>query len=308
MALRAGIEIEAYNLSGRELESILESEGCTMGGADDYGGFNYHAGRSPQSDGLNGAWCSKTHGLHFTVNSDGSLNNQVEATMTRKGAFELITPILHGEKEFRMLARIIKKMRKAGAYVKRDCGTHMNFGINHLARVKRMSDRSKTEIGTRIVEIYSHFQPVFDAISPNCRRSDSPDMAYRMSCQEAVPSNPFRGRCVVNMVNHSDFIMYGRVEFRQPGYTLEHEKMMGWLRMLNSVVSCAVNLDHPSYRKSLHEVPQTLQGFVDFLNPGVKAERWAHKRINELWHTFNNFREEREAVLGHSYGLFPVVA
>jgi hypothetical protein len=298
MALRAGIEIEAYNLSGRELESILESEGCTMGGADDYGGFEYHAGRSPQSDGLNGAWCSKTHGLHFTVNSDGSLNNQVEATMTRKGAFELITPILHGEKEFRMLARIIKKMRKAGAYVKRDCGTHMNFGINHLARVKRMSDRSKTEIGTRIVEIYSHFQPVFDAISPNCRRSDSPDMAYRLSWQEAVPSNPFRGRCVVNMVNHSDFIMYGRVEFRQPGYTLEHEKMMGWLRLLNSVVSCAVNLDHPSYRKSLHGVPQTLQGFVDFLNPGVKAERWAHARIGALYATFENFQDERAAVLG----------
>ena len=297
MALRAGIEIEAYNLSGREIKTILESEGCTLGGEDSYGEFEYHGGRSPSSDGLNGAWCSKKHGLHFTVNSDGSLHHMCESTMNRKGAFELITPILHGEKQFALLARIIKKMKKAGAYVKRDCGTHMNFGINHLARVKRMSDRSKTEIGTRIVEIYSHFQPVFDAISPNCRRSDSPNMAYRMSCTEASVSSPFRGRCVVNMVNHSEFIMYGRVEFRQPGYTLEHEKMMGWLRMLNSVVSCAVNLDHPSYRKSLHGVPRTLEGFVDFLNPGVKAHRWAAKRINELMENFHDFRSEREAVM-----------
>ena len=252
MALRAGIEIEAYNLSGEEIRTILESEGCTFGGMN-----GYHGGRSPREDGLNGAWCSKKHGLHFVVNSDGSLNHQSNATDYSKGAFELITPILHGEGQFRLLARILKKMKKAGAYVKRDCGTHMNFGINHLARVKRMSDRSKTEIGARIVEIYSHFQPVFDAISPNCRRSDSDDMAYGASCRAAEVSRPFRGRCVVNMVNHSDFIMYGRVEFRQPGYTLEHEKMMGWLRLLNSVVSCAVNLDHPSYRKSLHGVPQT---------------------------------------------------
>ena len=292
MALRSGIEIEAYNLSGNELKEILESEGCTFGGT-----HGYHGGRSPQSDGLNGAWCSKTHGLHFVENSDGSLRGMRNASMEEKGAFELITPILHGEREFAMLARILRKMKAKGAYVRRDCGTHMNFGINHLARIKRGSDRLKTEIGTRIVEIYNHFQPVFDAISPNCRRSDTTDMAYRNSCMAASPSRPFRGRCVVNMVNHHDFIMYGRVEFRQPGYTLEHKKMMGWLRMLNAVVSCAVNEQHISYRQSLHGVPQTLQGFVDFLNPGVKAERWASERINQMIRDFAGFRDEREAVM-----------
>ena len=301
MAWREGGEIEEYGLSGEEIKAIVEEAGGIFHGMYGYQGGTMNAtnersqGRNPRR-GSFGVWDMKIDGPVFKVNTDSTITGY-DATWDDAGAFELVTPVLHGEAGMRMLRRILKKMVQAGAQVDRSCGTHINMGINHIARVKRMSNRSRMDIGRRIAEIYSHFQPVFDAISPNCRRSDSTNMAYGASCRPCDTARPFRGRCVVNMLNVELFIMTGRVEFRQPGFTLDANKIEGWSRLLNSVVSCAVNLDHRNYRVPCHNFPRTLEGMVEMLNPGVKANRWAETRIRSLIERYTGYRDERVAVL-----------
>ena len=305
MALRFGVEIEAYGLTGNEIKEIVESAGGDFLGMFHYEGGSWNAtrvgngsstcGRNPRSDS-NGAWDSKIDGPIFKVNTDGSLN-QRNATWDRTGSFEVVSPILHGEKGLAMLSKIMNRLEMAGAKVDSACGTHISIGVNQNARFNRFGTSKKMAMAREMVETYSHFQPVFDAISPNNRRSDDP-RTYNATCN---PNSPFNGRSNVNMIDAATFIQTGRIEFRQPGYTLSIKKITGWLRMLNALVSRTVNRDHVGYGLDPRNYPQTLEGFGNLCNPGVRAEKWAYNRIKDLADRLPQYRESRRAVLGGAY-------
>ena len=302
MALRFGVEIEAYGLTGNAIKEIVESSGGIFHGMYGYQGGTYNAtnerseGRNPR-EGSNGAWDMKIDGPIFKCNTDGSLN-QVDATWDTEGAFELVTPILHGEKGLAMLSKIMNRLEKAGAKVDSACGPPISIGVNQNARFNRFGTQKKMAMAQESVNTYAHFQPVFDAISPNNRRSDDPRSGY---CPPCDPSRPFNGRSNVNMMNAALFIQTGRIEFRQPGYTLSIKKVTGWLRMLNALVSRTVNRDHVGYGLDPRNYPQTLEGFVQLCNPGVRAEKWAYNRIKDLATRLPQYRESRRAVLGGAY-------
>ena len=304
MALRFGVEIEAYGLTGNEIKEIVESAGGEFLGMYGYQGGTFRAtdetleGRNPRS-GSNGAWDMKIDGPIFKCNTDGSLDhNTPDADWDRKGAFELVTPILHGEKGLAMLSKIMNRMVMKGAYVDHNCGTHISIGVNNNARFNRFGTAKKMAIAHEIVTTYHHFQSVFDAISPNNRRSDDSRSGY---CPPCNPNRPFNGRSNVNMMNAGLFIQTGRIEFRQPGFTLSIKKITGWLRMLNALVSRTVNRDHVGYGLDATNYPQTLEGFVNLCNPGVRAEKWAYNRIKDLADRLPQYRESRRAVLGGAY-------
>ena len=303
MALRFGVEIEAYGLTGNEIKKIVESAGGIFHGMYGYEGGSYRAtregggGRNPRS-GSNGAWDMIIDGPVFKCNTDGSLDpNTPNATLHFAGAFELVTPILHGEKGLSMLSKIMNRMVMKGAYVDACCGTHISVGVNQNARFNRFGMQKKMSMAREMVETYSHFQTVFDAISPNNRRSDD-RRSYNATCN---PNSPFNGRSNVNMIDAATFIQTGRIEFRQPGFTLSIKKVTGWLRMLNALVSRSVNRDHVGYGLDATNYPQTLEGFVQLCNPGVRAEKWAYKRIKDLADRLPQYRESRRAVLGGAY-------
>ena len=294
MGYRIGLEIEAYGLNGNEMKEIVESVGGTFGGL-----FGYHdrSGRNPRTADCGGYYDEKIDGPHFYVSRDGSLHSMPDMKWDEKGSFELVCPILYGEKGLAMLSKICTRMQRAGAWVDSTCGTHINMGVAHLGRVQAMSDRNKMEIGRRVCEIYSHFQPVFDALSPNCRRTDNNPFPGNGVCRTSAP---FRGRCVVNMLSLHNFIMGGRIEFRQPGFTLDFKKILGWGRLLNSVLTCAINEQHSNFRVPASNFTPNLEGMVEMLNPGVRAARWADGRIRHMITTFTRFRDERMQAIGTS--------
>lgn len=251
MALKFGIELECMGLTGNEIREALEEVGEGFGGL-----FGYRGGTHCVDEGV------------WRAESDSSLTGSF-CGWDRAGSHEIISPVMNGEEGKKTVKRVMKALKRKGATVDRSCGTHLHVGFGHLARWARMSQAKKIEIGTRMQEIYSHFQPVFDALSPNNR------FASR---------NTYVGTCSwdtrYSAVNMMAFINYGRVEFRQPGFTLNPMVIEMWMGLIDSVVKAAMNENHASYHADVQTFEKTLPAMLDFLNCGSKVSTLAVKRIN----------------------------
>ena len=270
MSLKFGIELESMGLTGNEVKAAVEAAGEQFGGL-----FGYRGGTA----------CVDRQ--EWRAESDSSLSMSF-CGWDRVGSHEIISPIMQGVAGRKAILRVVKKLKQAGATVDRSCGTHIHVGVGHSARWARMSEDKKMEIGARMIEIYTHFMPVFDALSPNNR-------TCRGNHYVGVPT--WNSRC--SAVNLQAFINYGRVEFRQPGFTLNQKVIEMWLGLVDSICKAAVNENHRSYHVDLAEVRCTLPAMLEFLNVGSKVSKLATDRLDFCIEKYTQGRFNREAVRGY---------
>ncbi len=281
MAMKFGIEFEMMNITGNEVLAAIVEAGAEMPARV----FGYHSSAAPD--------CNSGQ---FHMMSDSSINGYT-CSMTEKGAVELVSPILNGEIDVRMINRILTGLNNRGATVDKSCGTHISVGLNGKQRWERMSVASKAKVANRIVECYNHFQPIFDAISPNCRRQGSSEMSVPLSAASPLYHDGSTSGGRYSVINLAHYITYGRVEFRQPGMTLDKKKVGMWLKVINSIISMALNENHVSRTMTLEDMPKTLLGFVTFLGIGASLEKTLRDRINHMAETYRGQREIRRHVL-----------
>mgnify|MGYP003641036257 FL=1 len=279
--IQFGIEMEGYGLTQREIEDAMEASGAIHSGF-----FRYHGG---------GSHDSKREGNYtWKTEEDGSLRGIAPFVghqgRDTAGHHEIISPILYGKEGQLHAEKVWRNLTKAGFQVNNKTGTHITMGGNHNARFNRMSQAKKTQVGIRIAQIYKHFMPVFDAMSPNARSGAN---GY---CYPPNVRSPFSGR--TSAVNLTRWVLYGIVEFRQFGYTTEIKNFRGWMKVLDSLVAASFNENHKSHGADLSQVPQTWEAMADFLNIGAKATRWGQARIHRLCTNYRTNRANRMSVLG----------
>lgn len=298
MTYQLGYEIEFCGLTPTEVSRAIQGAGVGYGGW-----FSYHGSRgATATDGANmGMRIPRVRDIKMHPNNpnatvwvtenDGSLRN----TAGRGRCGEVVSPVLYGKAGMNEAKKVHRALVAAGAQTNSSCGNHIHMGINHNSRWKRLSVARKAETGARVAYIYSHFQPVINALLSNVRATGG--SGYGDSVRAVNLSNPFNGRCVLNM---GSFILQGRLEFRQPGYTLEWDNVEGITLLFQSIIGCALNDNHRSHVKGwanfvedLRSQPISLAGFLGFLNAGRKAEAWAVARLDSNISRWSHNRAER---------------
>lgn len=278
MTIKIGIELEILNITGNEVLEAMDNAGANCS-SEIYG---YHAGHSPGPN--SGQW---------KMMRDGSITGRT-CTHTEKGNIEIVSPIMHGAAGKAEINRLLTGLKRAGATVDRSCGTHISVGLNGKARWEAMSVAKKVEVANRIVRFYRHFLPVFDGISPNCRS------AYGNSYVGHLGEVYSDGRTSVgrmSAINLAQYITYGRIEFRQPGYTISKDNIGRWLKLINHMVSMGLNESHCSRSMTLSEMPVTVEGFATYLGLSESVKESVRSRVLTLYNNHRVGRVERLALL-----------
>jgi len=296
MSYQIGYEIEAYGLNAREIREVIEGTGedfLTPGGDRLFG---YTESKTRVS-----LRCVKSnpdyqHNQAWIAAQDGSL------TATHLGpAFEVISPVMYGEAGMRAAKRVHKALVKAGAVTHKTAGNHIHMGINHSARWRRMSNKKKAEVGGRLAHVYAHFQPVIDSLLSNVRKSGGGNGGYHWSTKPIDLDRIFGGRCVLNL---ESWILQGRVEFRQVGYTLKWENIEGMTGIFKAMLNLCFNENHPSWKRKFEDFKmdlsrktKTLDSMLSYLNTGSTINKWAEARVIHLRDTYQVNRDMRNSVL-----------
>lgn len=285
MTYQVGIELEIQSITVNEVKESVEEVGATFDGFTGYHGAGFSIGRGGRNAAYDAAgWRCET---------DGSLGTN--ASWDTKGGIEVISRPLSGAAGIKQIKKLTKALKRKGATVDRRCGTHVTFGLDNNARFNRMSVAKKQAVGDRVVEIYAHFQSVLDALSPNCRQVIATDGTRSNSyCTAATNANR------TSSVNMTKYIMYGVIEFRQLGYTLNGNKIEQWIKLMNAILSAATNENHVSRNMVLSEQAVTVQGMCNFLNIRNTTEEYLTTRISEMATQYRNGRQNRLNVLARS--------
>tara|TARA_R110000824_G_scaffold41947_1_gene124201 strand:+ start:9229 stop:10086 length:858 start_codon:yes stop_codon:yes gene_type:complete len=273
MTYKVGIELEIQNVTVNEVRESVRAAGAYYDGHSGYHG-----------QGMATGWKSER---------DGSLGTS--ATETQKGGIEVISRPLKGAAGIREMKRLCTQLIRRGATVDRRCGTHITFGLDENARFNRMSVAKKEEVKETIVSTYLYFQNVFDAISPNNRQVNS--HTGTQTNHYCMPAD-FRGR--TSSVNMVKYVMYGVVEFRQPGFTINGKKIEQWVKILNAVVSAATNENHVSRTMDLTSQPVTIESMCNYLNIRNTTEDWMVERVTEMATKYTGGRGNRLNVLART--------
>ena len=278
MSIKIGIELEILNVTGNEVLEAMENAGANC--TDEI--YGYHASHSPGPN--SGQW---------KMMRDGSLTGQT-CTHSGKGNIELVSPILTGAAGVAQINRLLTGLKRTGATVDRSCGTHISVGLNGKARWEAMSVAKKAEVANRIVRFYQHFLPVFDGISPNCRSAHGNSYVGRLG---EVYSDGRASVGRMSAINLAQYITYGRIEFRQPGYTIDKANIGRWLKLINHMVSMGLNENHCSRSMTLSEMPVTVEGFATYLGLSDSVKESVRSRILTLYTKHRVGRVERLALL-----------
>jgi len=283
MTYKVGIELEVQGITVNEVKDSVEEIGCSFDGFSGYHGAGFS---TRTGDTTNRAYDA----TGWRCETDSSLGTN--ASWNTKGGIEIISRPLSGVAGIKEIKRLTKALKRKGAYVDRRCGTHTTFGLDTNARFQRMSANKKAEVGEEIMKTYYHFQDVIDAYNANNRQvNDHVGTSTNNYCRSAL--SPVRE----SSVNMTKYIMFGIIEFRQLGYTLNGLKIEHWIRMINAIIASATNENHPSRNKSLYMQPQTLQGMCDYLNVKSITESYWRNRIEEMATKYTGGRQNRLRVL-----------
>lgn len=275
MSIQVGIELEMKKITVNAVQECIEGVGAHFDGF-----FRYHGNRFTRS-----AWDAEG----WRAEEDSSLGTA--ATRTTKGGIEVISRPLVGIRGINEMKRLCTALNRAGATVDVQCGTHVTLGLERNSRFMRMSQEKKNACVREVMVIYDHFQPVLDALCPNSRSVIDGNNGY---CHGAF----FDGK--MSAVNISKFVMYGIVEFRQFGVTLNGNKIEQWIRIMNAIIAASFNNNHSSKNLVLADMPKTIAGMVNFLGLREATSAWMINRVESLMsgrssHTRSYIR--RESVL-----------
>ena len=307
MSYQNGIELEIGNITMNAVaEAVRSAGGLLLNTArGDNRVYGYHS--SPATfNGVDYTDSKNTEVPVWRIESDSSISGPEEGCsngmgLNFKGVGELISPIIYGASGNKHILKVVLRLKRAGAVMTRRMGAHITLGLNNNSRWARFSDTKKQRVAFRLAQTYKHFEGVFDAISPNTRQMiprDAPSYGY---CSRVNMDRPFSNR--TSALNMRRFIQQGIVEFRQPGHTLQTKNIEGWLKIVNAVVASAMNDNKDTKRGErsmtcdITNYPQTVEGMMDFLNPGTKTEEWTVSRVMHLATTYRQNRTHRMACL-----------
>ena len=277
MAIQIGIELEMLNVTGNEVIEAWNEAGVDHCPTI----YGYHQGPACTS----GKW---------KMERDSSLTGS-SCTYNTKGCIEVISPILNGAVDIRAMNRFITAVNRKGAKVDSSCGTHISVGLDNKARFNNMSNEAKFEVANRIVRAYQHFSDIFDGMSPNVR-------SMRNNYYVGYPTTIDRNSAPSKMkaVNLKKFIQYGVIEFRQPGYTLDKKKIKLWLKIINKLISMALNENHVSHTMNLEDMPRDITGFSTYLGLSNMVETMLRDRVQQLHDNHQRGRDMRARILGRT--------
>jgi hypothetical protein len=220
MERRFGVEIECVGL-GRitALQNLLD-EGVRV----------YDAGYS------------HTTSSQWKIVSDGSLSLDGGTAAERQYAFEIVSPVLQGEAGLQEVKKVVDILYRSGATVNRTCGLHIHIDASGLT-----VDDVKT-----IVSRYATHEEEIDKVMPPSRRLNNCRCAYSIkgSVASSVMRSSVRTTAELARATASRFMKvnlhplrsYGTIEFRQHGGTVESDKIINWVRFLQSFVSRSVQI------------------------------------------------------------------
>lgn len=141
---------------------------------------------------------------------------------------ELVSPILEGYDGLDQIKTVLEVLRRLGAKVNKDCGTHVHLDARWLdfEQIKAFAQK------------FINNEDLFDAIQPESRRGNK-----NRYCQGHRRRNVSRTRSIEKLIlavgvnrytklNLHSFHRYGSIEIRHHAGTLNYNKISNWIQLL----------------------------------------------------------------------------
>lgn len=195
-------------------------------------------------------------------------------------AMEVVSPPLKGSDGIRQIEAVCQVLEQFEFQVNTTCGFHVHIEVGSL----------RTEDLVRLYKFYGHFEAsVIDNLMPRSRRGST-----NYYCQ-SIRCFPWKFDCVTTWkslsqvfhrsrylkVNIEAYGRHGTVEFRQHSGTVEAEKIINWMQIVQAMVRVSTNRDldpdQDSLRAFINELqpflqPETIQYIVDRYNYFTQGE------------------------------------
>ena len=151
-----------------------------------------------------------------------------------RGGFEVVSPILEGERGIEEAMTVAEALSDAGATVNRSCGFHVHFDA---------ADLSVADVKA-IVHRYAAYEAEIDAFMPPSRRGNT--NAYCESVTRFLNRRFDEARTIDELaavqpgryfkVNLQSYRRHGTLEFRQHSGTVNANKVANWVRFLGEFI------------------------------------------------------------------------
>lgn len=161
---------------------------------------------------------------HWKLVPDGSV----------RGGFEVVSPILEGERGIEEAMTVAEALSDAGATVNRSCGFHVHFDA---------ADLSAADVKA-IVHRYAAYEAEIDAFMPPSRRGNT--NSYCGSVTRFLNRRFDEARTIDELaaaqpgryfkVNLQSYRRHGTLEFRQHSGTVNANKVANWVRFLGEFI------------------------------------------------------------------------
>lgn len=204
-----GVEIEAYNAHKDDLEEELIDEKVDF----KFEKYN-HKTRS-----------------YWKVITDSSI--------VGNNAFEMVSPILNGEKGLKALGAVTRALQGSLAKTNKTCGLHVHFDVK---------DYSLENFKT-LIKNFCLLEEQFDEMMPEHRRKNNNQycfsLCYELKIQELFGRINQCGSyqevidCIQSRyvkLNVESYLKYGTVEFRQHEGTIRYIEIENWLAICARLV------------------------------------------------------------------------
>lgn len=219
------------------------------------------------------------HVNEWKVVSDGSLHrNNSDQT-----CIELVSPPIKGREQLKQLKKICKVMADCNTRVNRSCGlhVHVDFYDNHVT-LKELC---------YLYKMYAQYEDVIDSMMPPSRRLNNNSMCKSIKhistafktynppktgkdLQKYVPGRYFKVNCM-------SYTRYGTVEFRHHSGTVEFEKIMCWVKIIQAMIKKAQEVAKVDGN---FNVSNDFDSFINEIEPFVdsKVTNYILKRVRHF--------------------------
>lgn len=238
---RFGVEFEAYNVDKSRLCEALNAAGIAC---------------------VTESYNHRTRN-HWKIVSDGSLSGNK--------TFELVSPVLKGERGIETLNTVCRVLNECGAKVNRSCGTHVHI------------DAQNMDLATwkRVYINYARLEKVIDDFMPESRKGNnnvySKGYSHFRNFEERINAarslqeiDDFFGSRYYK-INPKSYARHNTIEFRQHSGTVEFEKISNWVRFLSNLIT---------FSETNTVTDATLQGLAAFNDQEIM--NYLIERTNKL--------------------------
>ena len=197
----------------------------------------------------------------WKVVRDGSVSANRNQT---GGGWELVSPILKGQRGLQRLETACKALERAGAEVNITCGLHVHHGADGL----------DVQGFKNVVALYYRFEGTLDSLMPKSRRGN-----HNTYCKSVRKFFSYRDLETLDNISEIDDLLdyyadrfyklnlssyrsHSTVEFRHHSGTIEFEKIANWIRLTQGIMERAA-LNKRVHFKPKGRVKDTWTTFKD---------------------------------------------